>query len=142
MNDSYKGMRRENMPLSSFDPRYRVLLLDGAKAETRIPCADLKAARRMRALICSYRGRMKKHFGEKRAMEWEPLYQTIVSVDEDKNEVVLRPRSTEFESLLRPGFDVTVREPEGESVVPLESPTLTEDPLAIFEPEEEERKDE
>ncbi len=68
-------------------------------------------------------------------LEWEPLYQTIVGVDEETKEVVLRPRSTEFDRLLRAGADITIREAEPSTA--LETPSLDADPLAAFEPEPE-----
>ena len=95
---NHKGRAKPPTPLSSFDPRFRDLLLDGAKAVIELPCNSRGEATRLRQRLNQYRFACKKHFGEADPHEWEPLYRCIVQ--QRAATLILRPRDSEFDSVL------------------------------------------
>lgn len=105
-----------NLPLSSFDPRYKQLLLRGAGERFEVPCSSLKEARALRARIHTFRSRAKKHFGDRQREEWEPLFQCIIFLREAPLRLIFTPRSSEFDAAL---FSIPL---SGKSAPPLAAP--------------------
>lgn len=124
-----RGISRNQMPVSSFDPRYKELLLKGCHELVEVPCNSEKDAHRLQSLLCTFRARMKKHHGEEGRAHWEPLYGVIVTKSADLRSVVLRPRSSEFDSLVS-GPIKSSSPLDG----PLETNELSSDPLEEFMP--------
>lgn len=93
--------RPPDLPLSSFDPRYKELLLRGAQKEFTLTFETLKEARGFRALIHTYRSRAKKHFGDAGREEWEPLYLcAIYLVKAPAIQLRFAPRHDQFSHIL------------------------------------------
>ena len=110
------------IPLSSFDPRFRNLLLEGAKAPLEVPCASRSEAVRLRQRLNQYRFACKQHFASE-AHEWEPLYRCIVQ--QNGNTLVLRPRDSEFDTAL----SAAGLSPQGAQILPADFLTnLAKDP--------------
>lgn len=120
-----KGMTRGQMPLTSFDPRYKDLLLKGCHERVEIPTNSEKDAHRLQSLLCTFRARAKKENVE----GWEALYGTIVTKTADLKGVLLRPRADELDTLISG---------EIKTSSPIEPEVLKNDPLAEFLPVENE----
>jgi hypothetical protein len=93
-----RSRRKPPTPLSSFDPRFRELLLQGAKEVVEIPCASRSEAVRLRQRLNQYRFAAKQYFGEADHSAWEPLYRCIVQ--QKDTVLLLRPRDSEFDKAL------------------------------------------
>lgn len=125
---------RNNMPLSSFDPRYKELILRGAMEEIEIPCKSQRAAHRLQGILCTFRARVRKHFGSdtiEARSQWEPLYGATIGKSDDGMSVRIRPKASELDMLV----SGDVRTVEGDAVTVIETPSLTHDPLSQFDPE-------
>ncbi len=93
--------KHARLPLSSFDPRFRELLMRGAVKEFSITCETIREARAMRARIHTYRSQAKMHYGDAGRAEWEPLYLCrIVLVKSPAIRLCFEPRQAEFDHLL------------------------------------------
>lgn len=121
--------KRPPLPLSSFDPRFRELLLRGAREAFLLPCTDSREATALRHRVQEYRSQCKK---QREAAEWEPLYQCIIRIviDDNGNTCLLfQPRSQEFDHLL--------------SGLPIEQkPTASIETRSILDQMEAEQKEE
>lgn len=88
---------RAPTPLSSFNPRFRELLLAGAVGEVKLTCSSRSEATKLRQRLNQYRFAVKQHSPDDTA-SWEPLYRCIVQ--QKHSILVLRPRDSEFENVL------------------------------------------
>lgn len=108
----------KDYPLESFDPRFRELLLKGAKERFEVPCETPHQAYRLQVLLCVYRSRMKERFPNE-PEKWQALYSCVVgqkNLGKDErgrkrrsNVLCLYPRNTEFDQVLS-GLQLTVSE--------------------------------
>lgn len=132
------AIKRKDMPLSSFDGRYKALILAGCKDRIEIKQTSRKDAQRLRNLLTTYRARMKDEWRGKDDSQWEPLYGAIIGVSGDGYSTVIRPRAQEAEHLLQ-----NINIADVPSPAPLEAPEtiLEHDPLAEFDPPSEPSKD-
>ena len=133
------SLKRGDMPLSSFDPRYHTLIMKGCVAYVQLKQESRKDALRLRNILTTFRARYKRaHLAD--VAKWEPLYGAIIGVSDDGYSTVIRPRALEAEHLMR---DVTIHEvdPSAEDLLGtatvIEAPLLDSDPLAEFVPEPE-----
>lgn len=130
----------KDLPLTSFDPRYKDLMLRGAREEFTIPCESAAQAFRLQGSMQSFRARMKKHHGENGKAEWEPLYGCIISLRKSPPSLVLKPRTQMFSSILdkiAPAAPTNMNQSPPLDEWPASESGLTHDPLADFEPEPE-----
>jgi len=124
------------MPLSTFDPRYKELILKGCVAHVQLKQESRKDAARLRNILTTFRARYKRVYLEDTA-KWEPLYGAIIGLSDDGYSTVIRPRSLEAEHLMR---NITVHEmdpsaePNEGTPVSADVPLLDTDPLAEFTP--------
>ena len=127
------------MPLSTFDPRYKELILKGCVAHVQLKQESRKDAARLRNILTTFRARYKRVYLDDVA-KWEPLYGAIIGLSDDGYSTVIRPRAMEAEHLLQ---NVTIHEidpradPAEGTPTLLEVPLLESDPLAEFTPEPE-----
>jgi hypothetical protein len=98
-------------PSTSYDPRYRELLLRGGLEVVEVPCEDYNQAVRLRYQMNAYRSRVKEEGQE----GWEALYRAIISVDDrgKGNILSIRPKGSEFDRVLSKA--------EGKEATPLAS---------------------
>lgn len=121
----------KSYPLESFDPRFKELLLRGARGEDfTIQCRTRAEAYRLQHMLNAYRARAKTTFGEAKPDEWKPLFICAIGLEKgstgEKTIVHIYSRHKEFEDVLssvKPG-------------APLTEPVLSSDPLAEFDASE------
>lgn len=92
-------MGRAKLPLSSFDPRYRVLLLAGTRQRLELPAMEHGRATKLRQDMQEYRVTAKRE----KQPDWEPLYQSIVRLErltETHSRIVIEPRNSSFNDVL------------------------------------------
>jgi hypothetical protein len=120
------------LPLSAFDPRLRALIERGCREYVEVACDTSRKAQHLRNVLTTYRARLKQELKEERAM-WEPLYGAIISTKKSyPNIVTLRPRLSEFSSILD---HLDLPEPSAQA------PELEADPLeTLFTETEAETK--
>lgn len=82
-------MPRTTIPLSSFDPRFRQLLLRGSQERFVLECETPSEANTLRANLHTFRAQTKKQRPDDRSA-WEPLYGCIISIEGAK--LILKPR--------------------------------------------------
>ena len=88
------------MPISSFDPRLRVLIERGCQEYTEVACDNSRKAHHFRNLLTTFRARLRQEHKAEPHL-WEPLYGTIISTKKEfPNIVTLRPRLHEFDDVL------------------------------------------
>lgn len=95
--------RPPDLPLASFDPRYRELLIKGAQASFTLDCETVQDANALRARIHTYRSQAKKHFGQGHKEEWEYLYLTtiyLIKLEGGRAQLRFAPRQREFDHIL------------------------------------------
>lgn len=109
----------KNYPLESFDPRFKDILLRGARGEDfLIPCRSRAEAYRLQHMLNAYRQRAKQHFGDIQPDEWRPLFICAIGIVQ-KNatySVHIYSRHKEFEDVLS-------------SIAPSATTVLAHDPL-------------
>lgn len=125
------ALKRRDMPLSSFDPRYKTLILQGCKERVEIRQTTRKDAARLRNLLTTFRARMMKEWKGKDESQWEPLYGAIIGLSEDGYATVIRPRDQEAEHLLK---NITINE-VATPLLSAPDAALSVDPLAEFDPD-------
>lgn len=94
---------RNPRPISSYDARYRLLLLQGARERVELPATEYGKAVKLRQEMQNYRAEAKRYYGESAKDQWEPLYQSVVRMkplEGDKWIVYIEPRSAQFEGIL------------------------------------------
>jgi hypothetical protein len=117
------------LPLSAYDPRLEEALARGCREYYEILCDSHRQAQHLRNTLITFRAQLRKRNPDSPHL-WEALYGTIVSTKPGhKTIVTLRPRMQEFDSVLDP-LNLGPK-----------APPLPEDPLAIFDPIEAEKKD-
>ena len=114
---------RAPTPLSSFNPRFRELLLQGAVGEVKLTCASRSEATKLRQRLNQYRFAVKQHSPDDTA-SWEPLYRCIVQ--QKHSILVLRPRDSEFETVLDRATMLFLPSPPARCL-PTSSDSLTKD---------------
>lgn len=125
-------LKRENMPLTAFDPKYYDIILEGTKRRVEIPQKSRKDANRLRHLLTTYRARYRREWQEKGDPRWEVLYGAIIGLSDDKMSTVVRPRAEEASELLA-GLTFVEGETSDTSSDAIHSEPLVVDPLAEFE---------
>lgn len=95
----------KNYPLESFDPRFRDILLRGARGEDfTIPCRTRAEAYRLQHMLNAYRARAKATFGDAKPDEWKPLFTCAIGLRKDASGrqtiVHIYSRHKEFEDVL------------------------------------------
>lgn len=127
-------LKRSEMPISSFDPRYGELILRGAVERVEVKQTSRKDARRLANLLITFRARMKREYLGKDASKWEPYYGAIIGVSEDGFSTVIRPRDQEAEHLLQ-NISIGGNTVAGIEGKPIEAglPAFDHDPLAEFD---------
>lgn len=91
--------RSSPLPLSSYDPRYRLLLLQGTVARFSLPAMEYGRAVKLRQQIQSYRSLAKRE----NAPDWEPLYQAMLRIERLPNGealLIIEPRAKQFDDVL------------------------------------------
>lgn len=109
----------KNYPLESFDPRFKDILLRGARGEDfMIPCRTRAEAYRLQHMLNAYRQRAKVHFGEAQPDEWRPLFICAIGIRKRGADysVHIYSRHKEFEDVLS-------------NIQPSPDSTLAHDPL-------------
>lgn len=122
----------KNYPLEAFSPRFPELLLRGARGEDFvIPCKSASEAYRLQHMLHNYRARARQTFGDAEPEKWRPLFAAVVGLVRDehgkKSIVHIFSRHREFGDLLD----------NIPSTTPPDSPLVTDDPLAEFDPQPE-----
>lgn len=84
------------IPLSGYDPRFRELLLRGAKETVIVPCRDNTERVALRNQLQAYRVRCKEAGTE----DWEQLYRARVSTPARTTNLIIAPRGSEFDEAL------------------------------------------
>lgn len=90
-------MPRAKLPLSAFDPRYKDLLVRGAREDFRLPLRDRAEGTRLRQDIHRYRVLYREVHKDEAAV----LYQCLITVEGvgEENFLRFRPRSSQFSAL-------------------------------------------
>lgn len=120
----------KNYPLESFDPRFKELLLRGARGEDfTIDCGTRSKAYRLQHMLNAYRARAKITFGDAKPDEWKPLFTCAIGLLKgptgQKTIVHIYSRHMEFDDVLG-----SVKPSE-----PLAPERLSHDPLEEFDVE-------
>lgn len=111
------------IPLSGFDPRFKDILLRGARERVEIPCDDATQRYALRNQLQAYRVRCK----QEKVQDWETLYRAKISLPRNKMVLLVAPRGSEFDTALNRMSGGPPAEPklEGSDVLdnlPLSSP--------------------
>lgn len=114
-------IRKNKLPLSSFDPRYRDLLLRGAKERFILPTPSLADARNLRARIHTYRSKAQAEG----VADWEQLYHckilaysAVPDAKGNAGRLEFVPRTEEFSDILSAAGVTTVAAlPNSESLL-------------------------
>lgn len=130
------SLKRRDMPLTTFDPRYKELILRGCRERVEIKQQFRKDAARLRNLLTTFRARMRAEWKGKDDGQWEPLYGAIIGLSDDGYSTVIRPRAQEAEHLLS---NITFSE-VSEPLSSAPQSALESDPLAEFDPPDGENK--
>lgn len=113
------------LPASSFDPRFRDLLLAGAIKRLELKCATGRQARELRKRLHAFRQAVRREGRE----EYAALMRAIVTVEPPHPQhlgpslLVVSPRDSKYNDILSQ-FEAN----------PVSAPTLDDDPLAAFSP--------
>jgi hypothetical protein len=93
---------RRTLPLASYDPRLKALLLKAVHERVEIGFESKGEATKMRQTLHTYRSTARSHFGPTAPEEWEPLYRTLVRLEQRGKLwfVVAMPRESEFSDKL------------------------------------------
>lgn len=122
--------RPSPIPPSGYDPRFRELLIRGARERIEVVCEDAAQAAKLRKNLNSFRARCRSD----QTADWEHLYRAVLSVGKDAPHVlIVRPRGDEFSSALAPlGLEVP-EPPEATAAAPLTSPEASPDPFQLLD---------
>lgn len=117
-------MPRKNtvVPITSFDPRLKDVLLEGAKRRVELLCSSRKQRYALRNQLYDYRARAR----EQKLSDADQMYRAKITDNLPTREqngatvwpLIIAPRGSEFDDVLgQAGLDTTQPSPQGEDLL-------------------------